>query len=196
MGDKGNSSGKWMDILSGRYGKDREEEYNNEKDAISKIIPKLEEHLKLRYQLRKPFSVGGTGILFLIGDKCSKKSRALKFSRPLSEAHRSASLIKKEGDKLTRLVHPNIIGVYEVDALEYSDGKEVAYFVMDYVKDAMDLKKKILFEIFQREISIAEAKEQTPDIEAKIALEKLCSFLHGLVLGLEFMHNNKFFTLI
>jgi len=192
MGDKGNSSGKWMDILQDLYGKDREEEYNDEKDAISKIIPKLEEHLKLRYQLIKPFEVGGTGILFLVEETYSKKLRALKFSRPLPKAHKSASLIKDEGNKLTHLVHPNIIEVYEVEALEYLGGQEVAYFIMAYVKDAMDLKKKILFEIFQREISVAEAKEQTPVITAKTALEKLYSFLHGLVLGLEFMHNNKF----
>ncbi len=192
MGDKENSSGKWMDILRDLYGKDREEEYDNEKGAISEIIPKLEEHIKLRYQLIKPFKVGGTGILFLIEETYSKELRALKFSRPLPEAHKSASLIKEEGDKLTRLVHPNIIEVYEVDALEYLDGQEVAYFVMDYVKDAMDLKKKILFEIFQRKTSIAEAKEQTPVISAKTALERLYSFLYGLVLGLEFMHNNKF----
>lgn len=192
MGDKGNSSGKWGDVLRDLYGKDREGEYNGEKDAISEIILKLEEHLKPRYQLIKPFSVGGTGILFLIEETYSKKLRALKFSRPLPEAHKSASLIKEEGDKLTRLVHPNIIEVYEVDALEYLDGQEVAYFVMDYVKDAMDLKKKILFEIFQRKTSVAEAKEQTPVISAKTALERLYSFLYGLVLGLEFMHNNKF----
>ena len=192
MGDKENSSGKWIDVLRDLYGKGREKEYNDEKDDISKIIVKLEEYLKHRYQLIKPFEIGGTGILFLVEETYSKKLRALKFSRPLPEAHKSASLIKEEGDKLTNLVHPNIIDVYEVDALEYLDGHEVAYFIMDYVKDAMDLKKKILFETFQRKISIAEAEGPAPVISAKIALEKLYSFLHGLASGLEFMHNNKF----
>ncbi len=36
--------------------------------------------------------------IFLIQDKYSNKFRALKISRPLPKKHKSASLIKEEGD--------------------------------------------------------------------------------------------------
>jgi hypothetical protein len=153
MADKINNHRR-MEILKDLYGKDREEEFNNEKDDIDRIIPIIEEKLSLRYQFKNPFSVGGTGILFLIEEKHSRRLRALKFSRPLPEAHKSAFLIKEEGNKLVRLAHPNIIEVYEIDTLEYGDRKEAAYFIMDYIEDAMDFKKKILFEIFQEKDSI------------------------------------------
>jgi HD superfamily phosphohydrolase len=119
--------------------------------------------------------------------------RALKISRPLPEEYESASLIKQEGDMLTRLSHPNIIAVHEVNTLEFSNGQEVAYFIMDYVEDAMDLKKKMLFEIYQRKITFEEATatELTPTIPAKNALNKLYLYIHDLVMGLEFMHDNK-----
>jgi len=185
---------EWMGVIQNLYGKDRDDEYTEEKEAILKIISKLEDYLKPGYQLVKPFDVGGTGILFLVQETKSKKLRAIKFSRPLSEAHKSAELIKDEGDKLICLVHPNIIAVHEVDVLEYSEKYKVAYFVMDYIEDAMDLKKKILFEIFKEKISVDKSnilqtknqlQDKNPAISASISESPYLSYagmLHFIIL--------------
>lgn len=172
---------EWVNEVEKIYrDKGKEDEYLDEKEDITKIISQLDAHLNLRYQLIKPFDIGGTGILFLVKEVVyAEKLRALKFSRPLHGAHKTASLIKEEGDKLRNLSHSHIIEVYEVGILDYSDGKRVAYFVMDYIENAMDLKKKI----------IAEMKSE---VKVKNLIQNLYNYLYGLILGLEYIHMNGF----
>lgn len=174
------------------YGSKRKNEFEEEIEALNKIIAKLKECLNNRYHILKPIGIGGTAVVFLLEDIHTNSFRALKLSRPIQEAHKSVDLIKDEGEKLSSLDHINLIKVYEVNLLNYSNKKKAAYFIMDYVKDRMDLKKKILFEIFRKEINEDDIKEYSPTISSEVALEKLFTYLHGLASGLEFIHINKF----
>jgi len=167
-----------MEKIKGLY--KNSSEYNEESDDVRKIINKLEEETEQFFQFLEPLSVGGTSILFKVKEKRSNKIRALKFSRPLAGAHKADSLIEEEGEKLKNLNHPNIIGVYEVGSLYYSQGRRVAYFIMDYIENATDLRKRVISDI----------KENVQNYEEVI--KNLYEYLHGVILGMEYLHNNGY----
>src|SRR5437763_14540498 len=88
--------------------------------------------LNNRYLIERELGRGGIGVVYLARDK-QLASRPVVVKVLLEDALRNSWVVKKfrhEIDALTRVDHPNIVGIF--DAGEMEDGKP--YIVMQYVE--------------------------------------------------------------
>jgi HD superfamily phosphohydrolase len=117
--------------------------YDKERSKIISILSSLEKELSSIYEFISPIGRGGSGIVIKLLDKQLKIPRALKFPRP--KADELIESIKNEIINLKNLKHDNIIRIYALGELTVTiDGTiNYPYFVMDYIENAQDIKKKL-----------------------------------------------------
>src|SRR2546427_4794251 len=73
-----------MDEVRTLYGAERSGEFQAEESSLRILMPLLIRDLSARYEIVRPFDIGGIGLLFLLKDLFSGRERALKLSRPLA----------------------------------------------------------------------------------------------------------------
>lgn len=114
--------------------------FNNESEKLFSLLEKIEAEISILYELLSPVGRGGSGIVIKLLDKHLKIPRALKIPRPKTDD--LIESIKNEIDNLKNLFQDNIINIYALGEITIED-RAYPYFVMDYIEDAQDIKKKI-----------------------------------------------------
>ena len=119
------------------------EAYELEQPILEEVFTKIEGKLKDIYDFCEPIGRGGAGIVVHLKDRRLNFDRALKIPRP-KEGEKLTDSVRSEIEYLKKIRHENIISIYDMGEVEVSKYQEYPYFVMDYVKDAKDLRKKTL----------------------------------------------------
>lgn len=118
--------------------------FHQERPILRLYLTKLTEVLNSKYgnrfELREPFGVGRTGVLFRAVDASIPGELVLKFSRHLPPE--SMSMVENERQVLPLLHHPNIIrvidtGVAEVKVMKST--RKLPYIIEPLVLDALPL---------------------------------------------------------
>lgn len=82
-----------------------------------------------RYQLKEPLGHGGAGVVYRAIDVTSQRPVAIKQLETSAKGpDEGVTRLQREADLLNRLAHPNIVGFYELGAV---DGQP--YLVMEYI---------------------------------------------------------------
>lgn len=117
--------------------------YETEQPILNKVLEKIEAEFKSNgtYEFVEPIGRGGAGIVFRVKDKRLSLDRALKIPRPREE--KLIESVRTEMEYLNKIRHENIIAVHALGEVEISDYPPYPYFVMDYIEEAKDLRKKI-----------------------------------------------------
>ena len=84
--------------------------------------------LQERYELRDVLGRGGMGVVYRAHDTLMKREVALKTILDIDNPA-SAELFYKEWSILATMVHPNVIGIYDIGEFE-EDGNSKPFFVM------------------------------------------------------------------
>jgi serine/threonine-protein kinase len=84
--------------------------------------------LQERYELRDVLGRGGMGVVYKAHDTLMKREVALKTILDIDNPA-SAELFYKEWSILATMVHPNVIGIYDIGEFE-EDGSSKPFFVM------------------------------------------------------------------
>lgn len=120
------------------------EVFDSEKDILELLLKKLVEELKDSYEFIEAIGRGGAGIVFRLKDKRLDVNRALKIPRPKKDKGLIDSA-KTEIEYLKQINHANIIKLYAMGELKVNEYPyPFPYFVMDYIKESQDIKKKVL----------------------------------------------------
>ena len=91
-------------------------------------------NLQERYELREILGRGGMGVVYKALDTLMKREVALKTIIDIDNPA-SADLFYKEWSILATMVHPNVIGIYDIGEFE-EDGMKKPFFVMPMLPGA------------------------------------------------------------
>lgn len=89
-----------------------------------------------RFRIIRELGAGGMGVVYEAWDRERKMSVALKTVRYLSPD--LLMLFKKEFRGLAKIVHPNLVSLYEL----FSDGQHW-FFTMEFIENAQDLREAL-----------------------------------------------------
>lgn len=151
--------------------------FNSEKEILEKALDKIQNELKDIYDFGIPLGRGGAGIVIRLKDKRLDAYRALKLPRPKDKE--LIDSVKNEIEHLNKIRHENIISIYTLGEVAVPDYLyPYPYFVMDYIKEAQDLKKKVLLltEEFQESTDLDKITKWVAQNFASIA--NAINFLH------------------
>jgi HD superfamily phosphohydrolase/tRNA A-37 threonylcarbamoyl transferase component Bud32 len=131
---------------------DNSEAFENEQEKLKSILTEIEKEISSNYDFIVPIGRGGSGVVIKLLDRQLKIPRALKFPRPKTDE--LIESINNEIDNLKNLKQDNIINVYALGEVK-SNSVAYPYFVMDYIEDAQDIRKKTKAKLSE----ISESKE-------------------------------------
>jgi len=118
------------------YGDD--DSWQKEEPMLRQIIPMVEKDIATRYEFQLPFALGGTAVILKVLDTNLNSIQVLKLARPIQGRHAEmAGIFLDEIALLQENIHQNIVRLFfrgEVTA----DNKKWPYYIMEYVKDAID----------------------------------------------------------
>jgi len=153
---------------------------NKELPFLKPILKSLENHISDNYEIIEAIGRGGTGIVFKIRDKHLDIFRALKLPRPTEE--KIIESVKNEIENLNNIRHENIINIYSLGDLEVEHLKTTyPFFIMDYIKNARDLKKAIKIKL--------EEYQESQDI--KQITRWLCNIMYSIAKALCVCHSKN-----
>lgn len=119
-------------------------DYNAEEPILRRVLEKVADgdHIKDIYDFDKPIGIGGVGLVFRLKDKRLDLYRALKIPRPKED---NLISVMSEIQHLTEIRHENIIGLHTLGEVVIPSDFDLPYpyFVMDYIRDAQDLRKRV-----------------------------------------------------
>ncbi len=150
--------------------------YVSEQPVLEKVLKKIEEEFfKDAYEYVEPIGRGGAGVVIRLKDKRLDLDRALKIPRPKGE--KLLESVRNESIYLNKIRHENIISVYTLGEVNVTEYPLYPFFVMDYIEDAQDLRKKI--SILLKDAENKEIKEITKWVAKKFyCIAKAINFLH------------------
>lgn len=120
-----------------------------------------------RYKVKKPVGTGGMANVYLAHDLILDRDVAVKVLRyDFRDDEDTIRRFKREALAATELVHPNIVGIYDVGEEDHNQ-----YIVMEYVK-GMDLKQYI--------------QNHYP-----IAYPKVINIMEQILSAVEYAHQNR-----
>lgn len=119
------------------------ETFEKESSVLLEIVGAISEKISNDYDILDPIGMGGAGVVIVLKDKHLNLLRALKVPRPKQHKELFDS-VRTERDYLTQINHENIIGIYALGEVEVPTfPHDVPYFIMDYIKDARDLRDEV-----------------------------------------------------
>lgn len=132
----------WKKLKAVYLKEDAEEKpFEQEREILEHVFKKLDEEISDIYDFMEPLGRGGAGIVIKLKDKRLNINRALKIPRPIKID--LIESVTNEIKYLREIRHDNVISIYTLGELEIAEYEHpYPYFVMDYIKDAQDLKKK------------------------------------------------------
>jgi len=152
-------------------------DYDKEKHKIEKILSEIEHKLKSVYAFVEPIGRGGSGIVIKLIDKQLQIPRALKIPRPKTDE--LIESIKNEIDHLKNLKHDNIINLYALGEVKIDEKDHYPFFVMDFIEDAIDIKKKLKTNLSELKESKYLANITKWLLERFIEIASAISFCHS-----------------
>lgn len=118
--------------------------FENERAVLGKVLEELKKEIGDIYDFIEPVGIGGGGIIISLKDTRLDLERALKIPRP-TEKKDLIDTVKNEIEHLKKLRHENLINLYGLGELNISSfHSPYPYFIMEYIKDAKDVRKKTL----------------------------------------------------
>src|SRR5438309_11037396 len=85
----------WLKDLKGLYGQPKLSEFEREKSYLRAALGQLSIKLRPKYELVRPYRVGGTGVIFVLHHSDMPQEMVLKFNRPLIGAD-ELSMVENE----------------------------------------------------------------------------------------------------
>ena len=151
--------------------------YDQEQPILEEVLTIIEkEFFKDIYEYVEPLGRGGAGVVIRIKDIRLNLDRALKIPRPKED--KLLESVRNEANYLNKVRHENIISVYLLGNVDLPDYPPYPFFVMDYVENAQDLRKKINF-FLEGDIEDKQIKEITKWIANKsYRIAKAINYLH------------------
>ncbi len=168
----------WKKLERLYYEKDKNEaDFEAEQPLLEKILKKIEEELKEKYELIEPIERGGAGVIIKVKDKRLNFDRALKVPRPKGE--KLIESVKNEREYLTKIRHENIISVYDLGDVSIPEFHlPYPYFVMAYIENASDIRKKTI-SLLETVTESKQLKEITKWVAEKFyEIAEAINFLH------------------
>jgi len=157
-----------------------DETFEREQPILDKVLRKVEEKLRDRYDFIEPIGRGGTAIVVRLKDKGLDLDRALKIPRPKEEE--LLDTVRSEMQYLNKVRHENIISIYTLGGVQIPEYTSLyPYFVMNYIEGARDIKKNILA-ILSR---IEESKK------LKEITEWIVDKFYKIANAIDFLHRNQ-----
>jgi serine/threonine protein kinase len=114
--------------------------YRQEETTLREAIEAVARELAGWYDIEEPLGRGGAGVVFKVADKRLGLPRALKLPRPKESVIRDS--VKREMEQLVRVRHQNVISIHTLGET-LVQGAPYPYFVMDYVPNAKDLRRRL-----------------------------------------------------
>ncbi len=151
--------------------------YKAEQPVLKSVLNEIRKELKDDYEFDEPLGRGGSGIVIRLKDKRLGLDRVLKISRPRGKELIDSAINGIE--HLNEIRHENIIGIYRLGEVKISN-YPCPYFVMDYIKDAQNLRKKTLS-------LLKEVKESS---ELKKVTRWVADKFSEIAEAVNFLHNN------
>lgn len=152
--------------------------YNVELPVLKEALEAIQNELSVTYELVEPIDRGGASIVVKVKHKKMGIDYALKLPRPRRE--QMLDTVKQEMQHLVKIRHENIIAIHdlgEVPVSEYS----YPYFVMDYIQDAINLRRRL-----EQLIDQAEHSSAVIGITSWVAQK-----IYGVARALEFLHQQE-----
>lgn len=184
---------KWLKKLRELYGHDRRSAFLLERKILEIFLRRLIDETKDRnslskYELIKPFKVGGSGIVFIVShNNIDEQKFILKFNRPREDGDAFASL-NNEYHILPTLNHSNIIRVIDVGIFSVDvDGEKqsLIYLIEPFIANALDLNKYVY------NLSLEDLHEIN-ETSADNSLQSLISLLLKWVSAIKYVHDNNY----
>ena len=117
--------------------------YKAEQPVLKNALNEIRKELKDDYEFDEPLGRRGSGIVIRLKDKRLGLNRVIKIPRPWGKELIDSAINGIE--HLNEIRHENIIGIYRLGEVKISNyPSPYPYFVMDYIKDAQDLREKTL----------------------------------------------------
>lgn len=114
--------------------------YSVESPVLKQALQAIESNLSAMYELIDAIDRGGASIVVRVRHKKTQVDYALKLPRPRGEE--ILDTVKQEIQHLVRIRHENIIAIHDLGEVAVN-GNPYPYFVMDYIRDAVDLRKRL-----------------------------------------------------
>lgn len=86
-----------------------------------------------RYRLESVIGAGGMGVVFAARDPELARRVAVKLMRPHSDGNEATRRLRREAQTMAKLVHPNVIRIYDVGEAHGS-----LFVAMEYVEGTLD----------------------------------------------------------
>lgn len=172
----------WDDIEKKYSEKDGSRDiFESEIDTIKEALFAIKEEIKYNYTFKSFIDRGGAGLVFEIEDKNLDQLRALKIPRPLDPE--LIETVENEKVLLRNLMHRNIMPIFNlgnVNLGEKAKYKTYPYFIMKFMKEKLNLRKKIKQETLKSYQNEEERLEQIMVIVLKFfyQIAKAIQFLH------------------
>lgn len=155
--------------------------FDSEWPTIEKLLQKISEKLLISYELIDPIGRGGTGIVIRIKDKRLEVYRALKIPRPIQDVKLRDS-IKNEIAHLSKVRHENIIKIYTMgEEILGHDKIAYPYFIMDYIRESQDIRKKLQSQLNKIDDSR----------EIKKIISWLLSIIYKIASAMNYLHSQQ-----
>lgn len=151
---------------------------DSELRVVADALVAIEGEISSIYKIVAPIDIGGASIVVKVSHNKTGIEYALKLPRPRGQS--ILDTVKQEMQHLINIRHENIISIHYMDEVpvhEYS----YPFFVMDYIHDAINLRKRL-----ERIIEQAERSSDVFKITSWLA-EKL----YNIARALQFLHQQK-----
>nr|WP_320160465.1 protein kinase [uncultured Methanoregula sp.] len=172
-------------------GKEKTEDWNNEKDYLKTILSNILDALPEYYHLIKPKFIGGTAVICILENKNLNFQCALKFPRPIkNKIHDFRLVINKEISHLTEVRHPNIVALYYHGHIIFDDidKLDIKYLNQSFPStENIEERKKLPFYVME----YIEGSENGEDFFNKTSIiseENLLKIIEHTALGIEQLH--------
>jgi len=157
---------------------DGRKDCESELPVIKEALAAIEANISSTYRIVEPIDIGGASIVVKVSHNKTGIEYALKLPRPRGEAY--LDTVKQEMQHLINIRHENIMSIHYMDEVRV---REYAYpfFIMDYIHDAINLRKCL-------EGKIEQAKHSSDVFQITIWLAEK---LYGIARALELLHQLK-----
>ncbi len=166
------------------------DDYKKEELPISKVLLGFCEKYKDQYEIVEPLGRGGSGIVIKLLDKQLQKEKALKIPRPKEKE--LLETFRSEINYLNKLRHENIIELHNAGEIQIDYLNEnimYPFFIMEFIKDTMDIKEKILVLVKQAKNEIDLGKESTPIL--KNIMDYIADKLLKIAQAIDYLHDQS-----
>lgn len=147
----------------------------SELPIAKEALAAIESEISSIYTILEPIDIGGASIVVKVGHNKTGIDYALKLPRPRGQAY--LDTVKQEMQHLIKIRHENIISIHYMDEVPISE-YSYPFFIMDYIHNAITLRKRL-------EHIIEQAEHSSDVFQITVWLAEK---LYNIARALEFLH--------